>query len=193
MAAPHRPSPATLADLEALGADADAELIGGEIIERASPTMEHGRAQRAIGGVLGRRFDRRTGGRWPGGWWFATEVDVAYADDYYRHDVAGWRRDRVATCPSGRPVRIRPDWVCELLSPSNEKRDRIDKLRGLHAAAVPHYWIANPEEQTLVVHRWEPGGYLIVLTATADETIHAEPFEGVPLRVAALFGDDDED
>jgi Uma2 family endonuclease len=84
--------------------------------------------------------------------------------------------------------------VCELLSPSNEKRDLVDKMRVLHTAGVPHYWIGNPEEKTLVVHRWEPKGYLIALTAAAGEVVRAEPFDAVELRIDVMFGDaDDED
>jgi Uma2 family endonuclease len=79
------------------------------------------------------------------------------------------------------------------LSASNEKRDLVDKLRVLHAHGVPHYWIMNPEDKTLVVHRWEPDGYLIILTAVAGEIIRAEPFESVVLRVATFFGDEDDD
>jgi Uma2 family endonuclease len=194
MAAPHRPPKAVFADLEALGDNACAEIIRGAIVEKASPTMEHGRSQLAFGGVLRRRFDRGTGGRWPGGWWFGTEVDVEYeTHELYRHDLVGWRRDRVRACPRGRPIRVRPDWVCELLSPSNEKRDLIDKMRVLQLAGVPHYWIGNPEEKTLVVHRWEPKGYLIVLTAASGDVVRAEPFDAVELHVDVVFGDDDDD
>lgn len=185
---------ATYADLEALGEDIRAEIIGGTIIERASPRAEHGRSQRAIGGILGREFDRRPGGRRPGGWWIGTEIDVEYeAHEIYCHDLVGWRRDRVADCPHGRPVRIRPDWVCELLSPRNEKRDLVDKLQGLRHAGVPHYWIANPQDKTLVVHRWEPKGYSVVLTASAGDIVRAEPFDAVELAIDVLFGDADDD
>lgn len=185
---------ATFADLAALGDDVRAELIAGAIVEKASPTMEHGRAQGRTVGFLARRFDRGGGGRWPGGWWIGTEVDVEYgAHDVFRHDVVGWRRDRVPVCPSGRPVRDRPDWVCEILSPSNEKRDLVDKMRVLRATGVPHYWILNPEEQILVVHRLEPNGYLVALTASAGETVRAEPFDAVELAVAALFGGEDDE
>jgi Uma2 family endonuclease len=194
MAAPLRSSPATFADLVGLGDQVSAEIIQGEIVEKASPTMAHGRSQLAMGMFLSRRFDRRPGGRWPGGWWFGTEVDTEYdRHQVFRHDGAGWRRDRVSEVPAGRPVRVRPDWVCELLSPSNEKRDLVDKLRILHVAGVPHYWIANPEEKTLVVHRWTPPGYLIVLTAASGELVRAEPFETVELRVGILFGDDEDE
>ena len=88
---------------------------------------------------------------------------------------------------------MRPDWVCEVLSPTNAKRDRVDKFQVLHSNRVPHYWIADPLEQTLNVHRWEPGGYLVVLTAGEADIVRAEPFESVELRVAALFGSEDDE
>lgn len=58
-----------------------------------------------------------------------------------------WLDGAAIECRSGPPVRTRPDWVCELLSPSNAKRDLIDKLQVLHANRVPHYWIVDPLEQ----------------------------------------------
>jgi Uma2 family endonuclease len=193
MAARHRSSKAVFADLEALGDAISAEIIHGAIVEKASPTMQHGRAQLGLGSALRGHFDRPPGGRRPGGWWIGTEIDVEYeTHELYRHDLVGWRRDRVPECPYGRPIRIRPDWVCELLSPSNEKRDLVDKLRVLHVGGVPHYWIANPEEKTLVVHRWEPKGYLIALTAASGDLVRAEPFDAVELRLDALFGDADD-
>jgi Uma2 family endonuclease len=194
MAASLRPAKATFADLAALGNDVSAEVIDGNIVEKASPTMEHGQSQVKVGAFVDRRFARRPGGRWPGGWWFGTEVDVEYdVPQIYRHDTVGWRRDRVPECPTGRPIRIRPDWVCELLSPSNEKRDLVDKMRTLQKAGVPHYWIGNPQDKTLVVHRWTEKGYLIVLTATSGEIVRAEPFDAVELRVGILFGDEEDD
>ena len=43
------------------------------------------------------------------------------------------------------------------------------------------------------MHRWAPAGYLVVLTAGEADTVHAEPFEAVELRVAALFGIEDDE
>jgi len=186
---------ATAADLAILPGDARAEIIHGVIAEKASPSAEHGASQIALGAVLVRRFQRVLGGRWPGGWWFGSEIEVEYeTHEVYLHDVVGWRRDRVPQRPTGRPVRTRPDWACELLSPSNAKRDLIDKFQVLHTNGVPHYWIADPLERTLIVHRWEPRGYLVVLTAAAGDTVRAEPFDAVELRVSTLFGlEDDEE
>jgi Uma2 family endonuclease len=193
MAAP-RTQLATFADLLALPDEVRAEIIHGVIVEKASPSGEHGRSQFSLGSLLGRRFQRPPGGRWPGGWWFGSEIEVEYeTHEVDRHDAAGWRRDRVPGPPTGRPARVRPDWVCEVLSPSNAKRDLVDKFQVLYANRVPHYWIAHPLERTLVVHRWEPRGYLVVLTAGEAEVVRAEPFEAVELRVAALFGVEPDD
>jgi Uma2 family endonuclease len=193
MAAP-RTQLATFADLLALPDEVRAEIIHGVIVEKASPTAEHSGSQLALGGVLRHRFQRRPGGRWPGGWWFGAEIGVEYeAHEVYRHDLAGWRRERMPDRPTGRPVRTRPDWVCEVLSPSNAKRDLVDKFQVLHANGVPHYWIADPLECTLHVHRWAPPGYVVVLTAGQSDIVHAEPFESVELRIAALFGIEDDE
>lgn len=185
--------PATPADLLARPDRERLELVGGELVPKAAPTAEHGRGQGATVSSLRRRFDRKPGGRWPGGWWFATETHVQYATGVFCHDLVGWRRDRVPEFPTGFAVRVRPDWVCEILSPRNEKRDFVDKPRALHAAEVPHYWILDAQEKLLIVHRWSPDGYTMVLSAGADETVRAEPFDAVELRVAVLFGDDDDD
>lgn len=193
MAAPI-PKLATFADLAALGDDVRAEIIHGVIVEKAAPTGEHGDTQGALQAFTRRRFHRHPGGRWPGGWWINTEVDVAYGShDLCRHDASGWRRERCPERPAGRPIRLRPDWVAEILSPSNQKRDLVDKMQILRAAEVPHYWILNPEERVLLVYRLDPGGYLLALTAAAGDTVRAEPFADVELRVGVLFGDDDDE
>ncbi len=188
MAAP-RAGLATFADLAAHPDDARAEIIHGVLVEKPRPLAEHGASQVSFGTVLARRFQRRAGGRWPGGWWFGTGIDVEHeAYEIYRHDIVGWRRDRVPERPRGRPVRTRPDWVCELLAPSNAKRDLVDKFQVLHTNGVPYYWIADPLEQTLIVHRWELAGYLVILTAAAGDVVRAEPFDAVELAVSTLFG-----
>ncbi len=40
---------------------------------------------------------------------------------------------------------------------------------------------------------WESKGYLVLLSASSGETVRAEPFEAIELRVGVLFGDEDED
>ncbi len=128
-------------------------------VEKTSPSAEHGESQLSFSVVLGRRFQRRLGPGIAGRGLVVRHRDRRRVRD--ARDLPARRgrlaRDHVPERPSGRPVRIRPDWACELLSRSNAKRDLVDKLKVLHRNGVPYYWIADPLEQTLV-HRWEPAG-----------------------------------
>jgi Uma2 family endonuclease len=84
----------------------------------------------------------------------ATEVDIELeAHEVYRPDVAGWRRDRTPRMPADRPVRVHPDWVCEVLSKSNKRNDLVNKLRVYHRHEVGHHWIVDPEDRSLLVVR----------------------------------------
>lgn len=169
------------------------EVIGGVVEEKASPGFEHGDAQGALVGILG-AFRGRGGGGRPGGWWLATEVEIELeTHEIYVPDIVGWRRDRVHERPRGRPIRVRPDWVCEILSPSTAQLDLGPKHQTFHRCSVPHYWIVDPEHETLTVHRWHQDGYLIVLTAGRKQKIRAEPFESIELHVGQPFGDEPED
>ncbi|WP_437624489.1 Uma2 family endonuclease [Sorangium sp. So ce1151] len=193
--AAQKPGPATAADLLAIPEEQRFhEIIDGELVQKAVPSFEHGDAQSAIVAHVKLPFQRRPGGRWPGGWWFATEVEVELApDQVYRPDVVGWRRERSPERPSGSPVRLRPDWVCEVLSPSNARHDTVKKMRAYQRCQLPHYWIVDPREETLTVYRWTPEGYLVPLRAERGERVRAEPFGAVELQVGVLFGDERED
>jgi Uma2 family endonuclease len=182
----------TLADLLAQPEDERFELVAGELVRKEAGSGRHGLAQLRTYGALG-PFDRSSGGppERPGGWWIASEVLVALREgDVRRPDVAGWRRERLVELPAEPPVRVVPDWICEVLSPSNRRSDTIDKMRLYHAVEVRHYWLVDPVEEVLTVYRWTPEGYLHVLGATRGERVRAEPFEVMEIEVGVLFGDD---
>jgi Uma2 family endonuclease len=184
----------TIEDWLALPADARVELIDGDFVEKALPTLEHGRAQGHTAGLISVAFDRRLGGpRGPGGWWIATEVDVLLDGRIYRPDLAGWRRERAPQVPKERPVALRADWLCEIVSESNRATDTVTKLRRYHQAGVPHYWILDQLDSTLTVYRYTSDGYLVAVRAGARERVRAEPFEAIELDVSVLLGEDEDD
>jgi Uma2 family endonuclease len=45
-----------------------------------------------------------------------------------------------------------PSLIIEVLSPSNRKRDLIDKLQLYEKSGVVEYWIANPKTKYITVH-----------------------------------------
>jgi Uma2 family endonuclease len=121
------------------------------------------------------------------------EVDVYFdAANTLRPDVSGWRRDRVAEPPRGIPVRVRPDWIGEVLS-SNQRNDLVKKKRVYHRHQVPCCWFIDPDQEILLVYRWAAEGYIEVLAAERGDVVRAEPFEAVPLAVGVVFGDDEEE
>lgn len=169
------------------------ELIDGELVLKEAARGPHGRAQTKLGELLG-PFHRRAGGPpdRPGGWWFAADVLVSFSEGQVRRpDVSGWRRERMPEMPEDPPIAVRPDWICEIVSPSRPSKDTISNMRLYHRAGVPHYWIVDPRDETLTVHRWGPEGFVHLLGAQRGERVRAEPFMEVELSVGALFGDDD--
>lgn len=182
---------ATREDLFARG-DERVEVIAGAIVEKAAPSYDHSDAQLGAGSFLRAHFHGGGGGGGgPGGWWIVSECEVELAShEIYRPDLVGWRRDRVPTRPEGRCITIRPDWVCEILSPSNARTDLVDKLRVYQRSGIPHYWIIDPVEHVLTVFRNTGATFELALTATRGETVRPEPFEALPLPVGILFGDD---
>jgi Uma2 family endonuclease len=185
--APQRQA-ATLADFLARPEDDRVEFVRGTLVEKSAVTAEHAAAQLGTGTSLVTRFQYGHGG--PGGWWFFTELDVQFGTEVFRPDICGYRRERMPARARGRPVTLAPDWVCEILSISNEPRDRVEKLATYFRFGVPHYWIINPVEGIHEVFRRTDLAYSLVLTAHRDQRIKAEPFDAAELSVDELLGAD---
>jgi len=179
-----RAGAATAADIELLEHH---EVVRGEIVRKAMPVVRHGITQARIGVALAGFHGQGSGGQSPGGWWIGSEPTIEFAThEVYQPDVAGWRLERVPELDEY-PIRLVPDWVCEILSPSTADRDLGDKLHGYHRAHVGHYWIVEPAAQTLTVYRWEEAGYTTALTARAGDLVRAEPFDALDIALASVF------
>lgn len=191
-AAPARGS-ATIADWLAQPEERKLELIRGTLLDRPEATGEHALTQLSTAFVVRAPFQRKPGGGGPGGWWFFTELEVQLGAEIFRPDVCGFRRERMPTPTTGRPCLLRPDWICEVLSPSNPDRDRIDKSRSYFSAGVPHYWVIDPVAGTLEVFRRLDIGYALLLAGRRGERVRPEPFDAVEFRVDDFLGADPEE
>lgn len=187
------PGSATIEDLLAMPEEGRYELVDGELLPKEAARAAHGRAQTRLGASLD-PFHRRPGGPpdRPGGWWFASEVLIQFTPRQIRRpDVAGWRRERMPELPTDLPVAVIPDWICEILSSSNSSNDTITKMNLYQQVQVRHYWLLDPQQETLTVYRWTPEGYLRVLGAQRGDRVHAEPFDAIEIAVGVYFGDDE--
>jgi Uma2 family endonuclease len=115
---------------------------------------------------------------------------VLDGDDIVRPDVVGWRRETCPERPVGFPIVHRPDWICEVLSPSNAAQDTVAKLRLYHRSKLPFYWLVDPRASTLTEMRWSEDGYVTVVSAERGEVVRVPPFEAIEIAVGTLFGDD---
>jgi Uma2 family endonuclease len=185
MADPLR-KPAGWAELVAAPAGLEAEVIGGELWTHPRPRPEHGRAQGALTYGLFGAFDFGRGG--PGGWWLIPEVDVAFGPhDIVSPDLAGWRRERGSEFPRERPIRVHPDWVCEVLSPSTQRRDRLQKAQLYLEGGVQCYWLVDTDARLLEAFEAQEGRW-VRLGAWGDEDVaRVPPFGAVELTVGDLF------
>jgi Uma2 family endonuclease len=180
------PRLATYADLVALPDDVRAEVVGGAIVVAPSPSAEHQATLSLVATDLIGLFQRGRGG--PGGWWIIPDVDVSFGPhDILRPDLVGWRRERMAQFPRDRPIAQRPDWVCEILSPSTAARDRGPKRDIYRAAGVPWYWLIDIANRTISVLRLTSEGFVDHQTAGDEGSASLAPFDAVALDLAAMF------
>ncbi len=120
---------ATYQDVEEAPETVVAEIIDGELVASPRPHGQATSVGSVLAGELHAPFNRGRGG--PGGWIILFEPELHLDDgDVLVPDLGGWRRDRLAVIPEGH-FEVAPDWICEVLSPSTEKRDPATKLERL--------------------------------------------------------------
>jgi Uma2 family endonuclease len=162
------------------------EILGGSLEALPSPLPGHRLVQGVLVAELHAPFFRGRGG--PGGWWILIEPDVYLrANDIVSPDLVGWRRERVPTFPATRPITDVPDWICEVLSPSNERRDRIHKAELYLTTGVHFYWIIDVGERTLEAYRSQQDAWMRLGAWTDGNKPRIAPFEAIELDVGSLF------
>lgn len=177
--------PATYEDLLAVPDTLVAELIGGELLVSPRPTLEHSGVSTALVGGLSGPFERGRGG--PGGWWIRFEPELHFGTEVVVPDVAGWKRERCPMPPSGAFTTLAPDWICEVLSPSTGRVDRMKKLPLYLREGVLHAWIIDRSTQTLEVFRSENSRWILAASFVGTDPVRAEPFDAIELELGALW------
>ncbi len=178
---------ATYADVLAAPEHEVAEVIAGELSLHPRPAKPHAAAASALGEELGPPFKRGKGG--PGGWIILDEPELHLRGDVLVPDLAGWRRATIDHLDDAAYFEMRPDWICEVLSPSTEKFDRTRKLPIYAREGVSHAWLVNPLLRTLEVLRLTNGNWTNVGTYEDEQEIRAEPFEAIVLALGVLWAD----
>lgn len=184
------PRRATYEDVLAAPPETTAQVIDGELHLHPRPALRHARSASALGAKLLSVFDEGEG-RSGGEWVILYEPELHLGADILVPDLAGWR---VARFPGGDDtdepyLTVSPDWVCEVLSASTARTDRIRKVPAYAREGVPFVWLVDPRDRTIEVLRLRDGSYQLVGSWGGDEgPFSLEPFDAVPLPASAFWG-----
>lgn len=103
-------------------------------------------------------------------------------------DICGWRVERMPNLPSTAYFELAPDWVCEVLSPSNWWVDRYTKLPLFGRHGVKHVWIVDPIAQTLEVNYFDDQRtWSHSRVIQGESRVRVAPFDAIELDLSAVW------
>jgi excisionase family DNA binding protein len=121
------------------------EILEGFLVKEPSPSKHHQRVTAALFRQLADFFD----GFDPDGELFFAPLDVTLTiHNVLQPDILFLSSSRGGTLYDAR-VDGPCDLVVEIMSPANRRKDRLQKMEIYRKAGIPHYWLVDPEENTL--------------------------------------------
>jgi Uma2 family endonuclease len=86
-----------------------------------------------------------------------------------------------------RGVEGAPDLIVEILSPGTAHRDRLDKAQLYARHGVRHYWLVDPDAQTLEAFELAEGRYHRRAHLAGDATFTPPIFPGLTISLRSLW------
>jgi Uma2 family endonuclease len=176
----------TNADVESMPEDGNRyELIDGELHVSSAPGFIHQtvltRIVLAVGNYLA---EHPIGVVVPG-------VGVIF-DEYNGviPDLVIASNERIRKALAGGRFRKAPEVAIEILSPgtSNQRRDRHVKLALYAARGVDEYWIVDPENRSVEIHRRDAAGLLAFNSCILqNDELNCGLLPGFSVRIDTLF------
>jgi Uma2 family endonuclease len=160
------------------------EIIGGELIVTPAPSWNH---QRVLGEIyrLVDDFARQTG---EGKVVFAPFDVVLGPHDIVEPDLVFMASAQGALPGEQHFFKGAPHLLVEVISPSSRHSDTAKKLALYARAGVLEYWIADPEQNTLVINVLEGETYLPV-RPDADGWYSSRVLRGLRVDPSNIFAE----
>lgn len=115
------------------------------------------------------------------------EPEVRLGEETVVPDLAGWRKERFPRTGETNWISVSPDWVCEVLSPSTFRVDKIKKIPLYGRHGVGHLWLVDPIAKTLEVFRLESGRWVVAGAYADDNSVRAEPFDEIEINLKDIW------
>ncbi len=182
-----QPRPSLYQELEDLPGDLVGEILNGRLYTQPRPSGPHGVAGSVLGMKLGPPF--QFGDQGPGGWWIIDEPELHFIrnTEVDVPDLAGWRCGRLPRIPKDHRYTVVPDWVCEVLSPSTENKDRQVKMPIYARFGVAFAWLVDPFAHTLEAYALQSGAWHEIGRFAGSAAVSVAPFEAVSIRLDDLW------
>ena len=118
---------------------------------------------------------------------YAAPIDVILAPTtVVQPDLVFIGNDRRAIITQ-RAIEGPPTLVIEILSPSTSRTDRITKAQLYAKHGVPHYWLLDPDQQTVEAYELVGDQYKLVVKAQNVELFNPTLFPGLSIPLADLW------
>lgn len=106
----------------------------------------------------------------------------------YEPDICFWTTLRSQAFVADQMIFPAPDFVCEVLSPSTESRDRGVKFEDYAAHGVREYWIVDADQKFIEQYTLA-GDHFDLLGKFTSGAIRSRVVEGFEMMVAGAFED----
>jgi Uma2 family endonuclease len=164
------------------------EIIDGEVIPLASPTLKHQMVSRE----LFKRLDALTTARKLGQILYAPfDFVVRRAPVRTRQpDLFFLSRERLhdwAQLQEQPRLEFAPDLVIEILSPSETYTYWSEKLQDYYVLGVPEVWLVDIDKRAIEVQVREAGGYRSLGWFAGEQAVASQVLAGLELKPAEVF------
>ena len=158
------------------------ELYDGEVFVVPAPIPLHQLAVHQFADLLKEYAHEH------GGLVFLSPIDIVFSEfDVVQPDVVFFTREREHLIDLRQVIRIPPDLVVEVLSPTTARTDRGKKMQMLARYGVPEYWLVDPDDEHVEVFWLADDAYVLSQTAAAGERACSTILPDFALVVHELF------
>lgn len=161
--------------------DCRAELIDGQFYNMASPSRMHQEILMEIAGTI-RDYIKSKGGP-------CRVYPAPFAVKLFDDDKTIVEPDISVICDpnklTDKGCSGAPDWIVEIVSPSDPRHDYIIKLNLYYNAGVREYWIIDPRNNEIHVYNLD-NEIFIVKTYSFNDTVKAGIYEDLVVDFSKL-------
>jgi len=158
------------------------QLIEGELYMSPAPSRYHQVISRNIQFLLMKHLEGH-----PLGELYNAPFDVYLSEnDVFQPDLVFVKRENFGVLTDA-GIEGTPDFVVEILSPSNAYLDKKAKLRVYARTGVKELWIVDPETRILQVYDLQSDSQQPAATYGEGDTFTSAHFPGLAIRGAEIF------